>query len=265
MFSSHDWRWRISATDNDHGLPLQRQFRMSRASQIRDGGNMFAQINLNTAGYDDRILRGHGVVHTPPSWNAFTERYRPRKGRWEWYANVNAYRGSIGEDRKIGWSFNLNPTFYVTDSFSIYSNFYMESTPQWMVWDHDDLFGTFKERAVQFDAGVNWKIGEKQEFRVKMQALGLTAPLRQAWRVTDEGTPVPVTDPVSDFSLSTLGFQIRYRRELAPLSDLYVVYGRGGFLFHEFQDDQFSLLSDAFDLRDTDQILVKISYRFERD
>jgi hypothetical protein len=134
-----------------------------------------------------------------------------------------------------------------------------------MVWDHDDLFGTFKERAVQFDAGVNWKIGEKQEFRVKLQALGLTAPLRQAWRVASDGTPIPVSDPVSDFSLSTLGFQIRYRRELAPLSDLYVVYGRGGFLFHEFHDDQFSLLSDAFDLRDTDQILVKISYRFEKD
>ena len=29
--------------------------------------------------------------------------------------------------------------------------------------------------------------------------------------------------------MNTLGFQIRYRYELAPLSYLYVVYGRGGF------------------------------------
>jgi hypothetical protein len=69
---------------------------------------------------------------------------------------------------------------------------------------------------------------------------------------------------VDDFSLSTLGFQIRYRRELAPLSDLYVVYGRGGFLFHEFSEETGNLLQDAFSLRDSDQILVKVSYRFER-
>ena len=263
-FSSHDWRWRISATDNDRGLVLGRQFRWSVASQMKNGGNQFVQLNVNSAGHDDRILRGNGIVFQPPRHYLFAERYRPRKGRWELYGNINLSYEGIGPDRKVGWSSNFNPTFYVTDAFSVYANFYLESTPQWMVWDHDDLLGTFRERAAQLDAGINWKIGEKQEFRVKLQALGLDAPLRQAWRFAPDGTPIPVSDPISDFSLSTLGFQVRYRRELAPLSDLYVVYGRGGFLFNEFQDSQYSLLHDAFSLRDTDQILVKISYRFER-
>jgi hypothetical protein len=264
-FSSHDWRWRVSATDNDQGLALGRQFRWSVQSQRRDGGNQFVQLNVNAAGYDDRILRGNGIVFQPPRHYLFAERYRPRKGRWELYGNLNLTYEGIGEERKLGWSGSFNPTFYFTDAFSVYANFYLESTPQWMVWDHDDLLGTFKERAAQLDAGVNWKIGEKQEFRVKLQALGLDAPLRQAWRFAPDGTPIASSDHVADFSLSTLGFQVRYRRELAPLSDLYVVYGRGGFLFNEFQDAQLSLLHDAFSLRDTDQILVKISYRFERD
>ncbi|MEO8160937.1 MAG: DUF5916 domain-containing protein, partial [Arenimonas sp.] len=263
-YSSHDWRWRISGQDNDHGLELARQFRMSVQSQRRDGGNEFAQVNVNTAGYDDRILRGNGIVRLPPSVNLFAERFRPRKGRWELYGNINAFKGGIGEDRKIGWSFNFNPTYYLTDAFSIYSNLYLESTPNWMVWDHDDLLGTFKERSVQLDLGLNWSIGDKQEFRVKLQALGLDAPLRQAWHFTPDGRPLPSTDHIDDFSLSTLGFQVRYRRELAPLSDLYVVYGRGGFIFHEFSDATGSLLSDSFALRDSDQILVKISYRFEK-
>src|SRR5690606_9333584 len=38
-YASKDWRWRISATDNDHGLPLQRQFRVNRQSQLRNGGS----------------------------------------------------------------------------------------------------------------------------------------------------------------------------------------------------------------------------------
>jgi hypothetical protein len=95
-------------------------------------------------------------------------------------------------------------------------------------------------------------------------ALGFHAPLRLAWRAAPDGRPVATNDAIDDFSLSTLGFQVRYRRELAPLSDLYVVYGRGGFLRNAFSDDTLGLLSDSFALRDSEQFLVKVSYRFER-
>ena len=64
--------------------------------------------------------------------------------------------------------------------------------------------------------------------------------------------------------MSTFGFQVRYRYELKPLSDLYVVYGRGGFRDFEFSQDPWGLVQDAFSLRDDEQLLVKISYRFEK-
>jgi hypothetical protein len=140
---------------------------------------------------------------------------------------------------------------------------YAESTPQWMVWQRDNLLGTFDERALELDAGVNWTIGDRQELRVKLQAIGLDARLRQAWRTDADGTPMPVDEPVDDFSLRNLGFQVRYRYELAPLSDLYVVYGRGGYLYDAFGRDESAQLFDAFSLRDSEQLLVKLSYRFE--
>ena len=56
---------------------------------------------------------------------------------------------------------------------------------------------------------------------------------------------------------------MRYRYEFKPLSDLYVVYGRGGDLFNEFSQDAGDALADSFDLRDDEQLLVKLSYRFE--
>jgi len=68
---------------------------------------------------------------------------------------------------------------------------------------------------------------------------------------------------VDDFSLRNLGFQVRYRYMLAPLSDLYVVYGRGGFMLDEFSAGPREQLRDSFDLRDSEQLLVKLSYRFE--
>jgi hypothetical protein len=68
---------------------------------------------------------------------------------------------------------------------------------------------------------------------------------------------------VDDFSLRNLGFQVRYRYELAPLSYVYVVYGRGGDMFNEYWQSSGSLLGDAFSLRDAEQLVVKFTYRFE--
>ena len=85
----------------------------------------------------------------------------------------------------------------------------------------------------------------------------------QVRRVAPNGESIASADDVSDFSVRNLGFQIRYRYELAPLSYLYVVYGRGGYQQDPFTSDPADLVRDSFDLRDDEQLLVKLSYRFE--
>ena len=262
-YASREWRLRIGGSDNDHGLPLQRQFRAMLQSQLRDGGNEYMQVNVNAAGYDDRLLRGHGILRTPPNFNAFYERNASRKGDWELYGNIGVDNSGIGDDRRLGYNFLFRPTYYLSDALNVFVVVSGESTPQWMVWQHDNLLGTFKERALGLDAGINWTIGTRQELRVKLQSIGLDARLRQAWRADADGTPVPVDEPVDDFSLRNLGFQVRYRYELAPLSDLYVVYGRGGYRLDGFGRDEGAQLGDAFSLRHSEQLLVKLSYRFE--
>ncbi|MGO4550554.1 DUF5916 domain-containing protein [Lysobacter sp. 2RAF19] len=265
-YSSHDWRWRIGGSNDDSGLDLQRQFRMSVSSQLRDGGNDYAQININADGHDDRILRGNGILKTPSNFNAFAEKNWPRNGAWAFYANFGANNSGIGDannQRHIGWNTQFQPTYFVNDDLSLYTTLYVERTPQWMIWSGDNLLGTFDERAQQLDFGVNWNFAGTQELRVKMQALGLDSNLRQAWRASADGTPVPTNDPINDFSLSNLGFQVRYRWEFKPLSYLYVVYGRGGDLFNEYSVNARDSLNDAFSLRDDEQLVVKLSYRFE--
>ena len=74
---------------------------------------------------------------------------------------------------------------------------------------------------------------------------------------------MPVSEPVDDFSLNQLGFQVRYRRELAPLSDLFVVYARGS----EVEDDpsgRFSTLArESLSNATVHQLALKLRYRFD--
>ncbi len=262
-YSSKEWRWRVTGVYNDHGQDLGEQFRVSRQSQLRNGSQEYAQINLNASGRDDTITRGHGAMKEPANFNAHYEYTRPRKGDWAWETEINAFSRGVEKAEAVGFDARFQPTYFISDAFSVFAGLYYERVPHWLVWQGDNLIGSFDEQAFQLDAGLNLAMGSKQELRVKLQAIGMDAAVEDAWRVQANGDMLKTADPVDSFSLRNLGFQIRYRYELAPLSYLYVVYGRGGYRQNEFSEDSSQLLLDSFNLRDDEQLLVKFSYRFE--
>ena len=65
-----------------------------------------------------------------------------------------------------------------------------------------------------------------------------------------------------DFTVSILTTQLRYRWEIAPLTDLYVVYNRGNRLPFRAEDRFSSLFQDTLDEPIVDSFIVKLRYRF---
>jgi len=262
-YSSKDWRWRLSTDYNDHGQLLGHQTRLSRESRLKNGSYEYGQININSAGYDDLITRGNGVLWLPSNFNSYFDYQRPRKGNWSYEVEADVYSGGLAGNDELGYTLSITPTYFISDAFSVYVGVFADWNPSWLVWDSGNLIGSFDEEQLNFDAGLTWNIGSKQELRVKLQAIGLKGRLEQAYRVDAGGSAVPTADPIDDINVNTLGFQIRYRWELAPLSYLYVVYGRGGFDQQPTEAGAGDLLRDSFSLRDDEQLLVKFSYRFE--
>jgi hypothetical protein len=262
-YSSKDWRGRVSTSYNDRGELLEHQFRLSRESRTRNGSYEYAQINVNSAGRDDLITRGHGSLDVPGNINTFFNYERPRKGRWSWEVEAELFTGGLVGNAKVGHWFSFEPQYFVNDALSLYVGVEKGRTPDWLVWQRENLIGTFDGRDTSFNAGFNWNIGSRQELRLKLQAVTINASVKQAWRVDATGNAQPSADLVEDFSVRNLGVQLRYRYELAPLSYLYVVYGRGGFEALDEAENSPRALRDSFSLRDDEQLLVKFSYRFE--
>jgi hypothetical protein len=261
-YASKDWRWRASSVYNDHGELLQHQFRMSRESRLRNGSYEYAQINVNSAGVNDLLTRGNGVLKVPPRFNSYFEYQRPRKGNWAYNIEAEVYGGGLEGNHRLAHSLEVEPTYFISDAFNVYVGVFASRTPDWLVWQRENLIGSFDGREVQLNAGFNWTIDSRQELRLKLQAVAVNARLRQGYRVI-AGNAVESSETVDDFSVRNLGFQIRYRYELAPLSYLYVVYGRGGYEEQTTAEDSLGLVRDSFSLRDDEQLLVKFSYRFE--
>jgi hypothetical protein len=262
-YASKDWRWRLSSAHNDHGELLNHQTRLSRESRLRNGSYEYAQINVNSAGVSDLLTRGHGDVNVPANFNSMFNYERPRKGNWSYEIEAQAFSGGLAGNDKIGYSVEVIPTYFISDEFNLYVGLYADRTPDWLIWQRENLIGSFDGHETHLNAGFNWISGNRHELRMKLQVIGIDARLRQGYRVDPRGNSIPTAEPIDDFSVRNLGFQIRYRYELAPLSYLYVVYGRGGFEQEDVADDSGRLLRDSFSLRDDEQLLVKLSYRFE--
>jgi hypothetical protein len=261
-YASKDWRWRASSDYNDRGDLMNHQFRISRESQLRNGGYEYGQVNVNSAGYDDLLTRGHGNLWVPPNFNSYFDFQRPRLGHWAYEVEFNLFSGGLSGNDKVGYTAHVEPKYFISDTFSVYAGVLHDFTPDWLIWDHDNLIGSYREHQTNFDLGFNWIMTNRHELRLKLQSIAVSADLEQAYRV-ENGSAVPTNDPVADFSVETLGVQLRYRYEFKPLSYLYVVYARGGYQYDPTADNTGSLVRDSFSLRDDEQFFVKFSYRFE--
>ncbi len=263
-YASHNWEWQIDGSQNTDGRWLQRQFRMSRNSQRRDGGDFHWNVQASAAAFDDRITRGNGPMRTQPGFGGHIHRILPRRGNWSVGAELSvAAAGGVGGDTPWAWTTIIGATYYFSDALNLLLQAGQTSDQEFLVWQRENLVGGFNMTRQNLNASLNWSIGSRQELRVKLEALGLNADSPNAWRIGADGRAVASNDNVQPFSLRNMGFQVRYRYELAPLSDLYVVYGRGGFMSDNYAAGAFNQFGDAFALRDDEQLLIKLAYRFE--
>jgi hypothetical protein len=262
-YASKDWRGRFIETYDDHGQLLNHQLRLTRESRWRNGSWEYGQIVINSAGVDDLVTRGNGAMNRPPSFGSYFTIERPRRGNWSYTTEAELFSGKLAGNKVLGYSFSIVPTYHVSDAFNVYVGGYVDYNPDWIIWEGGNLVGSFASRETHFDTGINWIATPKQELRLKLQAIGINAKLRQAYRIDSRGNAIKSNDPVDDFSVANLGVQLRYRYELAPLSYLYVVYGRGGYNEDPLAQNLGRSLRDSFSLRDEEQLLIKLSYRFE--
>ncbi len=114
------------------------------------------------------------------------------------------------------------------------------------------------ENSLDFDATID----DKQEVRVRFQWVSVTGKNGNLFTINNHGDLYQANAKVSDFSRSTTRLQIRYRYEIAPLSNIYLVYSRGGQSIDDLEQSNFSLFKEGWDNRTGDNFVAKVRYRF---
>jgi hypothetical protein len=135
----------------------------------------------------------------------------------------------------------------------------------WLLHQEDENFTTFD--ATQWRPEFSFEIfpNARQQLRLTFQWVGIRAKEDEFFTLPDGTTelipgPKP-PGPTDSFSTSDLNFQIRYRWQIAPLSDLFIVYTKGDSSDHDGLVEFDDLFQDSWDNPLGDMLVIKLRYR----
>ncbi|MGY8794578.1 MAG: DUF5916 domain-containing protein [Woeseiales bacterium] len=242
--------------------------------QIRGGAGVNLEVNRNNRHkvfasaaffperWEDRESFGNGTFQINDRWRVETsyetDTSRPLSVAVKLdYDGQDLYGGSIRTWGGLTWQPRADLALTVGVSYT--------DIDGWLLQQEGQDFTTFTGTRWQPDLAMDFYPSATQQFRVVLQWVGIRAFEDRFFALqSDPGQLIEGNKPIGpsdDFSISTLNFQVRYRWQIAPLSDLFVVYTKGDARRPDllgFSD----LLQESWQDPLADQLVVKLRYRF---
>lgn len=245
--------------ENAAGERLQSRVQLSRDVQYRSVWRAYEEVRYITSGVDDLLSRGNGPVQLDERIGAYFDVTSPRFGAWQFIVGGYLFQQGV-EDYSKRLEFLVY--WHPSEQLTLRLDMLPQLADDWLLWETDNLFGSYDAKRLDFDFRVDWIPALNHELRLKWQWIGVDARPRRAYRTDPLGRLTPSDDPIAPFTVSNVGVQIRYRYEFAPQSELFLVYGRGGFdVLADDERDLGRLFRDMGEVRNADQFLLKIRYR----
>lgn len=256
--------YRISNEWNNAGQPVRGGFFWDRdyltldSNQLRIGASYFPPRT------DDRLGRGTGDFKIPERWGANVDYSTDRAKVIAYNVGIRSRQGDLG---KASITTSAGAAWRPNDRFSVDLSLRYTDEEALIVHKGDGNYTSFESHQWAPRLEMNYFITAKQQLRLSTQWTALKAFEDKFYQVNaskrEHLQPIPNPDDTpDDFVISRLTFQARYRWEIAPLSDLFVVYTRGSNLprnsFVTFQD----LFDQSWNDRIVDSVAIKLRYRF---
>jgi hypothetical protein len=255
------WNLELQARSNDRGDRLPTYLIFTNAFNFRSGNRVVLETSAITDGVDDLISRGNGLWRKSGRYGVQLDVLSRRYGDWSFNATAELIgRGVSARPAKV---LTLIGNWYPSDAFNAEFEIGPEWTDDWLIWEGARNFGRYQRRVDFVGVNLSWFPGIRHELRLKSEWLAIQAEDGERYVLLANGRMQASGQARPNFDINNFGLQLRYRYLLGPQSDIFVAYSRGGAMRQE--RDQVGggeLFDEALQLRDSDQLLAKIRYRF---
>ena len=219
------------------------------------------KAGASASSWDDRLTRGNGLFAKPARYWLETRYSSPRGDDLTFNIDANV---EYDEIEKAALSLGFSAQVYLSETVTLGTDLSYKRLQEWLIWDFDTAqLAGFEADRFNADLRFDWYPSARQEVRLKFQWVGIDAEQVDSYQLDSDGTLGLSTSSADDFSLSDTALQVRYRYQLAPLSDIFLVYSRGGYFASDDGDEgPGTLISEGWDGVQVESIIAKIRYRF---
>jgi hypothetical protein len=233
-----------------------------RNSMVLPGRNTLRTgFGFRPGGWEDRDSRGNGAYETDDRvWSELllaTDASR----RYSFSVNLGAQQENLGDWTQLfGVGLTWRPTGNISADFDV--KYY--DREGWIVYRGGRNFGRYDAADLEPTMKLNWFLAAGHQLNFILQWVGVDADEDGFYAVPPgDGELVPVQPTRrTDFTVSLMTMQVRYRWELAPLTDLYLVYNRGNTLPNQFDASLGELFDEAYEHPIVYNFVAKLRWRF---
>ena len=238
---------------------------------FRQGFKSTSSISINiflkAEGKNDEITRGSIIAPfiKVGSGSNFEFGYSsPRYGNGTWgyrfgfQSETDDYFAFKDRHKKINGGITFNPQ----DNLRFWLFLNHHSRTNWLNQLSDNYYGTFDQKLTSLNLGSRWYPTNNQELQIKLEATSYRNQKGRGWNADSQGFLVGTNEPTDSINLGKLSFQIRYRYEIDPLSNFYLVYTRGGGYFFGDEAGTSKIFRTTWQEPEANTFAAKIRYRF---
>lgn len=247
--------------ENTQGDRLQLRADLDHTWTYKSTRQLGLKVGTSSSSWDDRLTRGNGLFAKPAGYWLETRYSSPRGNDLTFNIDANI---EYDEIEKTTLSLGFSAQIYLNERVTLGTDLSYKNLQEWLIWDVNTAqLAGFEADRFNADLRFDWYPSARQEVRLKFQWVGIDAEQVDSYQLNSDGTLGLSTSSAADFSLSDTALQMRYRYQLAPLSDIFLVYSRGGYFSSDDGDEgPGTLIREGWDGVQVESIIAKIRYRF---
>ena len=247
--------------ENTQGDRLQLRADLDHTWTYKSTRQLGLKVGTSSSSWDDRLTRGNGLFAKPAGYWLETRYSSPRGNDLTFNIDANI---EYDEIEKTTLSLGFSAQIYLNERVTLGTDLSYKNLQEWLIWDVNTAqLAGFEADRFNADLRFDWYPSARQEVRLKFQWVGIDAQQVDSYQLNSDGTLGLSPRAAEDFSLSDTALQMRYRYQLAPLSDIFLVYSRGGYFSSDDGDEgPGTLIREGWDGVQVESIIAKIRYRF---